>query len=137
MGALAKEERENFLHVPEAPEPLLKSLFELLLMLNHHPLVVRIFPNLFPEEEKEKIPCYEPLEIERITLGMLKELKRIYTDLKNTTEDITRIFNLNQENLKWLDSNFRRKIQGEWAFGRRVIKEIELILNEVQNEFKK
>ena len=111
-----------------------ENLFKELSTLSHHILIVRILPNLFPEEEKEKIPRYEPLEVEKITLGMLKELKRVQTDLKNITEKITQTFN--QEDLSWLNSDLRRKFRGEWAFAHGILKEIDRILNEVQSEFK-
>ena len=144
MEVLAKKEREDFLPLPvnnkEESEKVLKSLvedlLEELLRLNHHPLVVRVFQELFPEEEKEKIPryepIYEPIDVEKITIGMLKELKRVQIGLKDVTEKVTQMFN--QKDLSRLNSDFRKKLRGEWTFAQRLLKEVNRVLSEIQNE---
>jgi len=108
----------------------LKILLEKLKKQTHHPLLVKTFHFLFPEEEKEKIPRFEPLEREDVTIGILKEIKKLKEEIEKTLQEISEIFD--RENLTWLNSNFRRALREEWAFSKEIIKQIENLLIDLQ-----
>ena len=131
---IAAKERGNFASREEIKK-LLKFLFENLKKQSHDPLIVRIFPTLFSEEEKEKIPRYEPVEIENITIGHLSKIKSLKKGIEETLTEITQTFN--EQHLDWLNSDLRQTWRAEWLFARGILKEIDKILDEVENELKK